>query len=175
MRGGPEIARGHVAQVAELPPAVARGVLVPAGHGKLAETAVAAARAADHDVVAPVGQQLHGGRRHIRFREDAQLVFHGPHRAFRCRGRQVAPVVQIVGRGERHPLLKQQLGGLQGGIGQKTPLHGAFAQHAEQRKEAHALMVGHKGVDDRRVRAARQAQGRAVEGFVEPETAPEPA
>ena len=57
---GPELAAGDIAQVAEHAPVVGADVLVPAGHGQLAAAAVAAPGAADHDVIAAIGEQLHG-------------------------------------------------------------------------------------------------------------------
>ena len=65
MSGRPEFAGGHIAQVDKCSPAIARSVLAPAGDGQIAPTAVAAAGAADHDVVAAVGQELNFGRGQI--------------------------------------------------------------------------------------------------------------
>ncbi len=51
MGGGPEFSRGHIAQIDKRSPAIARGILAPAGDRQIPPAAVAAARAADrrHD------------------------------------------------------------------------------------------------------------------------------
>ena len=59
VRGGPEFSGGDVPEVAEAASGVAGPVFLPAGHGHVAEAAVAAACAADHHMIAAVGQQLH--------------------------------------------------------------------------------------------------------------------
>ena len=46
MGGGPEFAGGHIAQIDKRAPAIARGILAPAGDGELPPAAVAAARVA---------------------------------------------------------------------------------------------------------------------------------
>ena len=58
MGGGPEFPGLHIAQIDKSAPAIARGILAPAGDRQVAPAAVAAAGAADHDVIAAVGQQV---------------------------------------------------------------------------------------------------------------------
>ena len=55
MGGGPEFAGGQIAQIDKSAPAIARGILAPAGDSQLPPAAVAAARVADHHMIAPVG------------------------------------------------------------------------------------------------------------------------
>ena len=43
MGGGPEFSRRQIAQINKSPPAIARGILAPAGDGQVAPAAVAAA------------------------------------------------------------------------------------------------------------------------------------
>ena len=54
MRGGPKIAGRHITQIDKRSPAIARGVLAPAGDGKITPTTVSAAGAADDDMIASV-------------------------------------------------------------------------------------------------------------------------
>ncbi len=55
MSGGPGFAGGGIAQIDKSAPAIARGIFPPAGHSQIPPTAIAAARAADHDMIAAVG------------------------------------------------------------------------------------------------------------------------
>ncbi|MNV30688.1 hypothetical protein D3C71_1219670 [compost metagenome] len=59
--GGPALAGIHVAHVAERAPVVAGAVFAPAGDGQVLPAAGARAAVGDHDVIAPIGQQLHFG------------------------------------------------------------------------------------------------------------------
>ena len=152
VRGGPAVAAGDVAQVAEHAPVVARDVLVPARQRQLAAPAVAAAGAAQHHVVAAVRQQLHGRARAVGVGEHAQARF----------GRLQAAVqfgeagrVQILGRGLRHAFLQQQAGGLELRVGFEAPLHRPAEQRIAQRQQAHALVVRHELPHQRRVLAQR--------------------
>src|SRR5664279_2538198 len=55
MGGGPEFVGGQVAYINKSAPAIARGIFAPAGDGEVPPAAVAAAGAADHDVIGAIG------------------------------------------------------------------------------------------------------------------------
>src|SRR5688500_11469481 len=75
MRGGPELAAFDIAQVTECSPAVAGGVLVPAGHCQVPPAAVPAAGGSDSDVVAAVREQMNFRRRCSGRCKDAIVCF----------------------------------------------------------------------------------------------------
>ncbi len=83
IRGGPELSRRQIAQINKRPPAIARGIFAPAGDRQIAPAAVAAAGAADDDMIATVGQQMNLRHRRRGIRENA-------HRRFRLRQRASA-------------------------------------------------------------------------------------
>src|SRR4029453_17342905 len=68
--GRPDLAACTIAEITERAPRVTGRVLAPARDGDIPPAAVSAACIADHDVVAAVGQELHGGSRRVRRGED---------------------------------------------------------------------------------------------------------
>jgi hypothetical protein len=63
IRGGPEFARRQIAQIDKRSPAIAGGILAPAGDRQIAPATVAAAGAADDDMITAVGQEMNLRRR----------------------------------------------------------------------------------------------------------------
>ena len=63
MGGRPKFSRRQIAQINKRAPAVARGVLPPAGDRQVAPSAIAATGAADDHVIAAVGQKVNLRRR----------------------------------------------------------------------------------------------------------------
>ena len=151
-----------VAQVAEGAPAIARGVLAPAGEHQVAPAAVAAADVGDHDVVVAVGEQVHLGDRNVRIGEDAHRgagVLLGLLRA----GGGLVDMRADGRRDLRDPLLQQHLGGAHGGVRHEAAHDRRVAEEVREREQPHALVVGHVGAHDGTVLAARHAGGRVVD------------
>ena len=73
--GGPEFSGRHIAQINKCPPAIARGIFAPAGDRQIAPATVAAAGAADRDMIAAVGQE-------VNFRRARRGIGEDPHDAF---------------------------------------------------------------------------------------------
>ncbi len=70
--GRPRLAAAGVAQVQETAPAIARGVLPPAGDGEILEPAEPGACRRDHHRVAAIGQQMAAWSDVVRRLEPAQ-------------------------------------------------------------------------------------------------------
>ena len=155
VRRRPDRAAGHVAQVDRLAGRIGGGVAAPAGDRPAAPAAAAAAGVGDDGDVGAVGEELpvrhRGVRRAIapdRHRRDGRRH---PHFLGDARdGRR---------REARHPLLEQQLGGLDPRIGVEAPDHHVVQQHVGQRHQHHPLVVAHVGANHRR---------RSGRGVVEP-------
>ncbi|MCY1211348.1 hypothetical protein D9M72_230590 [compost metagenome] len=164
VRGGPELATGDIAQVAEHAPIITGGVLVPTGHGQLATAAVPAAGAADHHVVAAIGKQLHGRQTAPSVGVYPQPVFDGP--GGDAAGLMVVGVlVFLCALG--HALLQKQCACLELRIRLEALLHGTIQQQAGQCQQAHALVVGHERANHCGALPARQACLGEVDGFVQ--------
>ena len=66
----------------------------------------------------------------------------------------------------RHPLLQQQFGCLDHGLGMEAPTHRALAKGIRNGDDAHALVMRHIGAHDRDRCALRQARLRVVQRLV---------
>src|SRR6202022_3174587 len=55
---GPEFSGRWIAQINKIPPAIASGILAPAGNRQIAPSTVAAAGVADRHVITAVGQEV---------------------------------------------------------------------------------------------------------------------
>ena len=174
VRGGPELAACRIADVAERAPVVAGAVFAPARHRDVLPAAVAAARIRDHHVVPAVRQQLH-------LRNGSVGGAEGPHRhpgGAGSRGQAGELGGARVGRrGLRNPLLEQERGRLEQRIRLEPLLHRAVQEQVLQGEEAHALVVGHEGPDDRARLPASLSRRGVVDGLVKavfPDQTPSP-
>ena len=170
VRSRPELAAADVAQVAEAAPVVARAVLAPARDRHVLRAAVTTAGAAEHDVVAAVGQDLHRRTRHVGAAENAQLGF-GDLR--QRAGAGDLRRMRMEHAGARDTLLQQQQGRLELGVGDEALLHWLIAQQVCQRQQAHALVVDHERAHHSVVLSTRQARAGVVDRFVQAEAAGE--
>ena len=164
--GRPELARPHIAEIDKGAPAIARGILPPTGDRQLAPAAVAAAGTRDGHMVAAVGQQMHFGGRWRRVGEDAHHAFAAAGEHLRRFRRQVFDEHARGGLG--HPLLQQQVRGLEHRTGQEPPLQGPVVQDVHQGQQAHALMVHHEGPDGGARFVGSQPRRRVVDRLIEP-------
>ena len=141
----PEFTGGHIAQVTEAAPVVARAVFAPSGHREVLPATAAATGVGDHDVVTAVRQQLHFrdrrvgsgeySHRHLRrFLRRTDLGKFG-----RMRVRAGCPW---------NSLLEQQHRRLEQRVGLEAPLHRATQQQMRQGKQAHPLVMGHERAND---------------------------
>ena len=171
VRGRPELAADHVAQIEKRAPVIAGAVFAPARDREVAPAAVAAAGVGHHDMVAAVRQQLHFRRRRVR-------TDRRQHRGFRTilqrAGFRVFVKLRLERRVLRNPLLQQQQRRLERRVRFETPLHGPVEQQIFQRQQAHALVMGHERTHDHTRLAARHARRRVVDRLVETIPAFEP-
>ncbi|MBF8260466.1 MAG: hypothetical protein HW377_2840, partial [Actinobacteria bacterium] len=157
--GGPELPACRIPDVAERAPVVTGAVFTPARHRDVLPAAVAAARVRDHHVVSAVRQQLH-------FRYGS---VGGAERAHRHLGNTggCAHAGELGGkrvrrRGLRNPFL----------IRLEPLLHRTVEEQGIQGEEAHALVMGHEGPDDR-ARLPATLPGRGVVDRLEKSVFPE--
>jgi hypothetical protein len=139
-RRRPDDAAVDVAQVAEAAPGVGGAVLAPSSDGHVLPAAVAAAGVGEHHVIAAVREQLHLGRRRVRRGDHPRRRLDaGPAAA------EVHPLCHLglQRHRARHAFLQQQQRGAQRGVGLESALHRPVQQQVGQRKETHALVVGH--------------------------------
>ena len=164
----PEHAGRRVADVAEAAPVVAGRVLLPAGDRDVLPAAVAAAGRRDEHVVAAVRQQLHFGHGRVRAADDPDRR----RSRFGCRMRQrQRGGMRKEWRRPRDPLVQQHQGGLELRVRREPLLQWVIEQQVRDRQQAHALVVGHVGPDDRHRLAARYPRRRVVDGLVHSELA----
>ena len=166
VRRAPYVTRRRVPDVAEHAVLVARDVFAPSRHGHAFAATVTTTGAAHHDVVTPVGKQLHRGARTIRIGEEPQ-----PRLRHRGGGRGIAQAggVQVLAGRPWQALLQQQARRHHGGVRLEALPHGLAQQRVADRQQRHTLVMGHVGLDDGDVLARRQARRRVVDGFVETE------
>ena len=164
MGGGPEFAGGHIAQVEKSAPAIARRILAPAGDGKIAPAAVAAARAADHDMIAAIGQEVDFGGARVGIGDEA-------HESFADLGElprlaQFKLFGEHLGGGVGHALLQEQVRSPERWAQEETPLHRAVQQPIRQGEQAHPLMMGHVRADGDTGPARRQTRRSVIHCLV---------
>ena len=163
--GGPEFSRRHVAQIDKCSPAIARGILAPAGDRQIAPATVAAARAADrrHDS----GRWTRGEPRasarsglvKTRMTPSPSPRLGRDSSSSKSSGRTLAV-------GFRDALLQQQVGRFEQRTGHEAPLHRAVAQQIDQSQQAHPLVMRHERSDGDAGFVRRQARRRVIHRFV---------
>ncbi|MNI12939.1 hypothetical protein D3C73_661460 [compost metagenome] len=144
MCGRPDRIGLHVAQVTEHPPVVLGNILLPTGDSHVVAAAVSTAPAGQHDMVATVGEQLHGRTFTARVSEHPKpgvlaLAAIAEHR--RLCG------LQVWRGGFWHAFLQQQQRRLQRRVRLEASLHGLIEQKAGQGHQAHALVMRHERAD----------------------------
>ncbi len=90
---------------------------------------VATAHVIDHNVIAPVGQQLYGRVAPVWLAEHPETYLGGALGNLHGRGLEG---MQVRRSGFRYTLLQKQHAGLELWIGCKAPLHGLVQQHSTQ-------------------------------------------
>ncbi len=119
-----------------------------------------------HDMVAPVGQQVHFRELHVRIAEYAHGGIGVCARRRRC-GTDLGSVGVQRRPLPGHSLLQQQFRSPCLRIGHETALHGLTEQHMGEGKQAHTLMVRHEGpYDDVRL-AMGDPRGCVINGLIE--------
>ena len=164
--GGPEVTGLSVPQDKERSPAIARGILPPAGDSKISPPAESGAGRGDHDGVAAVGEEVGAGC-------DVVGGFESPQgRRNDVSHQGCLPYLLAPGPGHGHgtrsPLLEQEFRGLHEGMRVKTPSHDAVVNHIVQSNDGHALVMGHVCPNHRHASVFGQPRGSEIEGLIEP-------
>ena len=167
VRRGPDLARRPIAQIHKGPPAIARGVLAPAGDRQIAPATVAAPGATKDDMIPAVGQEMYLRCRGSGIRVD-------PHHALARAQEQAGGfgghiLGQHAGRGPGRAFLQQPVRCPEQRTGQETPGHGVVQQHIGQRQQTHPLMMRHEGPDGGARDVRRQPGRRIIDRLVETE------
>ena len=166
MTGRPYVPGARVPKVQIRAPRIACHVFAPARHCHVPPAAVPRARGCHHDRVAPVRQHVRAWRRIARRGEAPQ---HRRHEVTHvCLARDLVPERPRDQHVAWHPLLQQQLGRLDDGLGMEAPDHRRIVQDIPDGHQRHRLVVRHVAVHDRHRRVFRESTPGEVERFAQP-------
>src|ERR1035438_10925312 len=163
--GGPKISRHEIAQINKRSPAIARGIFTPSGDRQIAPATVAAAGAADDDMIAAVGQEMNLRYRWRGIREYAHHSFRFAIK--RPRRLQDQVLCEHADSCPGHALLQKQIRSLEQRTGHEAPLHGGSGQLVDQSQQDHPLIVHHEGSDGGASFVRWEARWGAIHSFIE--------